>query len=43
MAYVNSANTQLMCRCTYNPTTGKAKYESFEQYYPTLENKRLFK
>ena len=38
--YINYASTQLMGRCTYNPTTGKADYESFSKYYKDTKQQR---
>lgn len=39
--YVNYASTQLIGRCTYNPVTRKANYESFEKYYSNSKNKQF--
>lgn len=37
------ASTQLVARCTYNPTTGRVVLEDYTSYYLTLPKKKLFK
>lgn len=36
-------NAQMMARCTFDRATGKVEYESFAEYYPTLQKKTIFK
>lgn len=42
MRQINKANTQLVARCFFNRSTGKAIYENFSRYYEPTSNK-LFK
>lgn len=42
MEQVIKANAQLMARCLYNSSTGKATLENYSNYYPTPGNKQLF-
>lgn len=36
-------NAQIIARCTFDKATGKAKFESFAEYYPTLSKRTIFK
>lgn len=31
--YIDKGSMQLIGRCTFNPTTGKAEYDNFTKYY----------
>lgn len=42
MRQINKANTQLMARCFFNRSTGKATFENLSKYYESYSNK-LFK
>ncbi len=38
MFNVSKSNTQLIARCTYNPSTHKVKFENFSKYYNNAKN-----
>lgn len=36
--YIIKGNMQLVGRCTFNPATGKARYDNFTKYYKGKES-----
>nr|DAT77947.1 MAG TPA: hypothetical protein [Caudoviricetes sp.] len=38
MFNVSKSNTQLIARCTYNPSTHKVQFEDFSKYYSNAKD-----